>query len=210
MIEPSPTATAGALAAVAGLLTLWALVRPWRVALSVQGRADERGWALAAGASSGPIAATAAIAAGVPGRVVVTLLGRKVLALPHPRVRPPDPARLKALWARLNEHLDPIELAFFLLSERRRIYLHDFTAKLTGGLSDPAATAFLAGLCATTAGLLAPYGRLDWAPDWSLADRGEGAVHVTLAASPALLLADLLLFSLRNVHLRAPAAPLPA
>lgn len=210
MTPLSPLGTAAALLAVAALLALWALLRPWRVALSVQGRADERSWALAGGLSLGPLAVTGATAAGVAPRGVVSLFGRTLLQLPDPRMKPPEPAKLRALWDFANRHVDLVELGFFLVSERRRVQLHELTAKLSGGLEDPAATAFLAGLCATAAGLLAPFGRLDWEPDWSLTDRGEGALTLVLAASPALLLMDLVSFSFRHVRLRAPAAPQPA
>lgn len=203
----SPLAIALALAA-AGLLTgLLIALRPVRLSISVQGQADEDRWAVAGGFSLWPLSASGAAAPGIAPRLVVHLLGRKLLTLSLASRAEWSQLPLAAWWRRLERFVDPLELAAFLFAETRRISVESLQLEVKGGLPDPAATATVMGVLATAAGILAPLGSITYEPDWSGVPQGTLRGEVALRASPLLCFLDVLRFSFRNVHLRAPARP---
>ena len=191
-------ATTAAALALLALLALWALVRPVRLSVAGEGRATGTGWAAACGASLGPLAGTVVAAHGVPPRLAVHAFGRPVLA----RALGGGRTDLRALWARLTGHVDPEALAGLALDELARVRVSRLDLDLEGGLADPAATAWLAGLTHAAAGALAPLGTLSFAPTWEGPPSLEGKLALELRASPLLVAFDLAAFAARNVRLR--------
>jgi hypothetical protein len=193
-------------AALGVLVALVALaVVPWRVGLSLQAHGDPGGaWAIAGGAELLGCAASVAQARGTPLVLELRAFGRGVLcrplvAPPAPeRPRPPRPGRLRNLARRV----DPVDLAFFLAGERRRLAVRDLEASVELGLHDVALAGQVAGALAVLSALGSPFGRLRHAIDWSGPERLDAGLSCSLRFSPALLVWDTLRFAARS--LRAP------
>jgi hypothetical protein len=199
--------------AFAGLaaLLLAALALPWRlsIALSARGAADG-GWALAGGAQLAGLAATYSRARDVPGALGVHLLGRRVLQRQRKastpgaaKAAPPRRARTRGLprW------IDPIDLALFVVGERRRVAIRELDASVRLGLHDVALAGELSGLLAVLSALAAPFGRLRHEVDWSGDESLEASVSATLRFSPALLLWDTSRFVARSMRGRRRRLP---
>ena len=159
-------AALGALVALvaAALVAFVALaVVPWRVGLSLQAHGDPGGaWAVAGGAQLLGCAASVAQARGAPLVLELRAFGRRVLfralgASPAPaRPRPPRSDYLR----RLARRVDPVDLAFFLAGERRRLAVRNLEGIVELGLHDVALAGQVAGALAVLSALGAPFGRL--------------------------------------------------
>jgi hypothetical protein len=195
--------------AVAGLvaLALAVLALPWRltVALSARGVADG-GWALAGGAQLAGLAATYSRARGVPGALGLHLLGRRVLPRPR-KALPPAAPPPRAREGGLPRWIDPIDLALFVLDERRRVAVRELDARVRLGLQDVALAGQLSGMLAILSALAAPLGRLRHEVDWSGDESLEASVSATLRFTPALLLWDTSRFVARSMRGRRRRLP---
>lgn len=212
--------------AVAGAVLLAASVAlvlaPLRVNLSVQARGDPTGaWAVAGGVRIAFVAVAVVAASGMPATASLHVFGRRLaerrLADLVSRAAGGDGEgasvdRLHAAWERFERHLDPIEVAGFLLGERRRLELVEASVDCEYSFADVALTGkVLAALCVLD-GALPPRVRIHGVPSWEAVDRAAVAASASLRLWPGRALVDALVFLARNARWRrgAPPAPAPA
>lgn len=203
-----------ATALVAALSYLW----PITVSISLAARLTPNGqFAIVSGGSIGPMSLALATARGVPPRLVVQGLGRvwindSVANLVPKRTGPPVPLstwieRMERAWARLTRLFDPLDLAFFLLQERRVVRVGWLDARVRYGLDDPAAMGLLTGWLLVLDGFFG--GRVTVRPDpiWygerELALNVDGVVRVYPVRSAVALV----WFVVRNVRVFRRARP---
>lgn len=134
---------------VAALVAVGLASVPVRLRFTLQARGEPSGfWALAGGAQVGPLAASGVAAKGVPAHLNLHAFGKKLwhkrlaeLAAPKAEddqatPKPPALARAEAGYQRLERWLDPGDLLFFLVGERRRIVLEPTLIELEYGFRD--------------------------------------------------------------------------
>ncbi len=201
-------------ALVAVLSYLW----PLTFSISLAARLTPSGqFALASGASWGPISLALATARGVPPRLVLQGLGRvwindSLSNLTPKRTGPPATlsawiARAERAWAILNRWFDPIDLAFFLLEERRVVRVGWLDARVRFGLDDPAAMGVMTGWLLVLDGCFG--GRVTirpdpiWYGDRELALNVDGVVRVYPVRSALALV----WFVVRNVRVFSRGKP---
>lgn len=209
----------GALLAVALLL---AGVCHWPLRFDVSGRALGRAdgsWALAGGASLAFVSLTFAWARGARPQVGVLLFGRKLDWKPRlgrrpakPKPKPKPPRRGKPLARRFLDRIDPIGLAWQLLSERRHLRLRYLVLDLAYGFRDPLLTGRLVGAISVLSVVLPAPIEVRQRPRWDFEDSWDIALDGRAVIKPWLVLLDLAVYVIKRLTSRAsPAqAPLPA
>lgn len=199
-------------------LSFWAV----GVQASLQGRGDPDGnWMLGGGASAGPIlrrsprltlTVSAAAARGVPGRVQLHIWGRRVwqrsfddLLKPSEKKDEEEPEEESSLidrYERFERWLDPVDLAAFLLSERRRIHIDTLRVDAKYSFADVATTGKVLGALSVLGGVLPPPVIIHQQPSWDARDDASLGILVELWFRPGLLAWDVLNYLVRNVKLR--------
>lgn len=194
---------------VAVLAYLW----PITISISLASKLTPKGhFAVVSGASIGPVSLALATARGVSPRLVVQGFGRvwinDSIANLLAKTKRPGPevpiatriAQLERLWAQVTRFFDPLDLAFFLLDERRVIRVGWLDARVRYGLDDPAAMGLLTGWLFVLDGFFG--GRVTIRPDpiWygdpEIALDVDGVVRVYPVRSAAALV----WFLVRRVH----------
>lgn len=185
---------------------------PLRLRFSLQARGEASGfWALAGGAQVGPVAASVVAARGVPAHVNVHAFGKKLwhkrlaeLAERRPDEAPeePPPPRVAARYRKLERWLDPTDLFFFLVHERRRIELEPTEIELEYGFRDIALTGKLLGAIFALTPLLPAPLVVRQVPHWESIDRAALAGSGSIRARPGLLIVDVAWYLIRNVKVR--------
>jgi hypothetical protein len=195
---------------------------PVRVRLSLQGRADPSGlWAVGGGVQVGPVSVSAAAARGVKPRLVVQAFGRRVplpflargKSAPRP-ARPPLPLlqrirRMEAAYARFSRFLDPLDLALFLVRERRRIAVDRITVAARFGLDDPALTGSIMGSLLVLDTLLGARVSIEPDPIWMGEPSLSLSVNGSITLRPGLAVVDGLVFLAKHLRIRPPPLALP-
>ncbi len=205
-------------------LILWFL--PIRLRLSFQGRADPSGtWALAGGAQVGPAMASGVAARGIATTVQAHLFGRSIYKrtlreLLDERERKKLEAeaedevaaakaqiergldRARARYRKLERWFDPVDLALFVIRERRRIVIEELVVDLDYSFVDITLTGKLLGAIYAFSALLPDPIVIRQTPSWESADRiaiaGSGKIRIW----PGLLVVDAAWFLVRNVRVR--------
>ena len=193
-----------------------ALLLPFRVHLSAQGRGDPSGaWAVAGGAQLGPVILSAVAGRGVGPKLELRLF-RRVIWQKRPaeahaaastggapgRGERASRRSLSADYSRLARWFDPVELGLFLVRERRRIRVEQLELEVAYSFEDPTLTGKLMGAIYMLSGVLPSEVVLRQAVSWEFVDRGSFSLAGRVVVFPGLLLVDTALFVLRNVRIR--------
>lgn len=202
-------------ALVAALVGVGLLLLPLRVRFSLQARGEPNGfWALAGGAQLGPVAASGIAAKGVPAELAVHVFGKRLWRkrLAELGARPEqaeqaeaEPERRPGLaerYRKLERWLDPVDLFFFLVSERRRIRLEPTVVDLEYGFADIALTGKLLGAIYAITPLLPAPLLVRQAPSWESLDRASLAGSGSIRFWPGLLIVDAAWYLIRNAKIR--------
>jgi hypothetical protein len=183
------------------------------IAVNAQAQGDPSGaWAMAGGASVGPLTATAVTAAGVPLLVELRVFRWRVWRkrweqmLPAPEAEEPR-VSLGEHLRRLERWIDPAELAAFLLGEHKRAYLERLEIELDYSFSDVTITGMLFGGLAALDGMLPQRVVLRQMPRWEARDRAGGTLDGRVQVRPGLLACDAMVFAWRHLKLRRREAP---
>lgn len=179
------------------------------VHLSLQGRGDPSGsWALAGGVEVGPLTLAAHGGRGAVAGLQALLFGRRVLSRPLFPDRPPEPetpqVSLREQWRRLERWVDPVELAVFVLDERRRVGVPELEVELEYSFEDVALTGQMMGAIFLLDSLLPAPLALRQSVRWEFEDRAAMHGTGTLLFRPGLVLFDVCVFLIRNIRLRRP------
>jgi len=212
-----------ALVLVAAALVLLAL--PIRVRLRLQGKGEPNGfWALAGGAQVGPAAASGVAAQGVEPLAQLHVFGRKLWEkkLLELLARDPDEdedekrslrqrgeqaiSKLSDRYRALERRLDPVELLFFVVRERRRIRIETLVIELEYSFVDIALTGKLLGAIYAFSAVLPDPVVVRQTPSWESVDRVSFAGSGCIKVWPGLLLVDSAWFLIRNVRVRRRSA----
>lgn len=197
--------------AVVLVVTIVLVLLPIRLHLSLQGRGDPSGaWALAGGAQVGPLALSGIAARGVNPTFAAHAFGRKLWSktLAELTEREPDEperqtlAKAKQRYEKLERWFDPLDLAVFLVRERRRIRIESLEADAGYSFVDVALTGKItAALYALGGALPAPI-VIRPVPRWEPEDRADLALSGEIRVYPGLVLVDTAVFVVRRVKLR--------
>lgn len=201
-----------ALAVLAALCVVLLLV-PVRLHLSLRGRGDPSGaWAIAGGAQVGPLALSSVAARGVTPTVGAHLLGKRLWQrelAPGEAEEGGEVERARRLarqqkerYQKLERWFDPLDLAFFLVSERRRIRVEQFDLDVDYSFEDIALTGKTLAALYLLGGALPPPFVIRPRPSWDTVDRADLAVTVKIRLRPGLVLVDTAWFVVRRVKLR--------
>ncbi|MCC6216848.1 MAG: hypothetical protein IT376_18460 [Polyangiaceae bacterium] len=210
-MDAAAWAVAGAGFIVAAALVALTLA-PLSVHLSGQARGDPSGaWAAAGGIRIAFVAVALVAARDAPATAHLLVFGRRVatrrLRDLGRRARSEAGDRLsaeelRAAFARLERHLDPLELVGFLLRERRRIELADASLDCEYSFADVALTGkVLAALCVLD-GALPPWIAVRGRPGWEAVDRASLALSATLRLWPGRAVVDTAVFLARRARWR--------
>lgn len=204
---------------VAALVAVGLVFVPVRLRFTLQARGEPSGfWALAGGAQVGPLAASGVAAKGVPAHLNLHAFGKKLwhkrlaeLAAPKAEAeddddeatpKPPALARAEAGYQRLERWLDPGDLLFFLVGERRRIVLEPTLIELEYGFRDIALTGKMLGAIYALSPLLPAPIVVRQVPHWESTDRAALAASGAIRLWPGLLVVDAAWYLIRNVKIR--------
>ena len=181
---------------------------PFRLQLSLRARGDPSGaWAAAGGGQIGPVAVSGVAARGVSPRMSAHVFGKKLwereLAELTEEQSPKATAETaKRSYEKLERWFDPLDLALFLLQERRRIRIELFEVDVSYSFQDIALTGkTLAALYVLGGALPAPI-VIRPKPSWDAEDRADLALAGKIRVWPGLVLVDTTWFVLRRVKLR--------
>lgn len=217
---------AAALALILCALGAAATFVPVRLRLSAEGRGDPSGrWAIAGGVSLGPVALAGVVASSVPARFTAQLwrrtfgpwlIGPLLAKLRRaPTEASPDVPlatrldQLEHAFDRFDRWLDPVDLAAFLVAEKRRVEVNHMDITTRFADPDVALVGKVTGLVYVLSTLLGPRITITPEPVWS----GESLVSFTLAGDvvvrPGLFVIDVLVYLVKNVHLMPRHRPAP-
>lgn len=203
-------------AVVAALVGVGLALMPLTLRFSLQARGEPNGfWALGGGVQLGPLAGSGVAAKGVPAQLALhafgkKLWGRKLAELGAERPEPGEPAeppaktKLRERYSKLERWFDPVDLFFFLVSERRRIELLPTIVDLEYGFRDIATTGKLLGAIYAIAPLLPAPLRVRQSPAWESLDRAALTSSGAIRVWPGLLVVDAAWYLIRNVKVRRP------
>ncbi|MFO0566899.1 MAG: hypothetical protein U0263_14620 [Polyangiaceae bacterium] len=191
---------------------------PVVVGFNLQARGEPSGfWAIAGGAEFGPVAMSAIAARGIEAQVAVHAFGRKVLVRkltgrkvepePEPVPEPAEPvpsalARAEARYQRLARWLDPVDLALFVVGERRRIELLPTVVELEYGFRDIALTGKLLGALYALSAFLPSALELRQRPSWESTDRASLSGSGKIRIWPGRLCVDAAWYLIKSVKIR--------
>jgi hypothetical protein len=224
----------GCAAGLASLAGLGALLFPLRIRFSLEARSAATGtWALAGGASVGPLAVAAVAARGVSPRIAVHVFGRPVLVRPLSwaldRVTQLAARRraaraeqeqeqeggertlserfdeARAAYGRLAAWVDPVGLAYFLVEEQRRVRLNELLIDPTFNADDAALTGQITAGFYIMSSVLGPKVHITPRPVWWGEGKADCSIKGDVTVYPGLLVFDTVRFLLQ--HVRPPRAP---
>lgn len=195
--------------ALLGAVVLVLVFVPLRLRLSLQGQGDPSGaWALAGGVQMGPVSLSGAAAHGVSPRGQLHVFGKRVLQLP----RNEEPAKAKraqesaeeekksdGVYARLSRRIDPLELALFVVNERKRVKLGHLDLELDYSFEDVALTGKILGAVYALSGMFPGRVRIQQNVSWESVDRARGAMTSELELWPGLAVLDAAGFLLQKL-----------
>jgi hypothetical protein len=202
---------------VVALVAVGLVFVPVRLRFTLQARGEPSGfWALAGGAQVGPLAASGVAAKGVPAHLNLHAFGKKLwhkrlAELAEPQPEPEDAAdtpkeralsRAKTGYSKLERWLDPGDLLFFLVGERRRIVLEPTLIELEYGFRDIALTGKMLGAIYALSPLLPAPIVVRQVPHWESTDRAALAASGAIRLWPGLLVVDAAWYLIRNVKIR--------
>lgn len=203
--------------AIAVLLIVVALaLLPVRLHLSLQGRGDPSGtWMLAGGGQIGPLALSGVGARGVTPTAQLHLFGRQIwqrqLFAPA-ETKPEKPERgvvesARARYAKLERWFDPLDLAVFIVSERRRVRVELLEIDLDYSFEDVALTGKVLGAFYMIGGMLPPPIVIRQTTSWESLDRAEVALVGKIRIRPGLVVLDSTIYLVRNLKIRRRRPP---
>ena len=181
--------------------------------LSVQGRGDPSGqWALAGGARVFPMSVAGLGGRGAKPVVVTYLFGREVSRRELLEAKDEEEeteeetesATLAQRYERVGRWVDPIDLAFFLFSERRRIAVPEMELEIDYCFEDIMLTGQLMSAVHLLNGVLPKPLVVRQTVGWDFVDRAAFNGHGRLAFRPGLVLWDVCVFMTKNIRLRPP------
>lgn len=191
---------------------------PIRLHLSLQGRGDPSGmWMLAGGGQIGPLALSGVGAQGVKPTAQLHLFGRQLWqrALLEPaekkkQKREPERGTVETVqngYARLSRWFDPLDLAVFIVSERRRVRVELLEVDLEYSFEDVALTGKVLGAFYVIGGMLPPPIVIRQTPSWESVDRAEVALQGKIRIRPGLVLLDSAIYLITNLRVRRRKPP---
>lgn len=194
---------------------------PLRIRLNLQGRGEPDGfWALAGGAELGPLAGSGLGARGVEPLVQLHVFGRRVwkrtlreLLARTPKAEETGEStkekveraldKAKSGYERLERRLDPLDLALFMVRERRRVRVERLVIELEYSFADITTTGKLLGAIYAFGAILPAEVEIYQSPSWEDVDRGAFTGSGTIKVWPGLLLVDAGWYLIRNVRVRS-------
>lgn len=205
------------LAAIGVVLALGLAALFWRytLQLNVQGRGDPSGqWALAGGAKLGFLSVAGVGGRGATPAVLVHLFGRPVLQRDmfgdededEPDEEPSEDKSLRERYDALARWVDPLDLAEFVFSERRRIAVPVMELELDYSFENVVLTGQLMSAVHMLNGVLPAPMVVRQNVSWEFVDRGAFVGRGELACRPGLVLWDVCVFLWKHLRLRQPAA----
>ncbi|HSO33256.1 MAG TPA: hypothetical protein VLT33_12070 [Labilithrix sp.] len=212
-----------ALAVVAALVVaaLW----PWKVEATLKATTQGSVVSLAGGAGVAGLSASAAAILGGPGVLALHLRTRELWRRAVPQVsleallawldEPAAPAKPPGRAARLAKRAkdgllartDTAQLPGLGLTVVRDLRDVALAGTLLCGFEDPSLTGKAAAVLYPLSALLAPFGTFEASFDWSGRTVLDGGAEISFRIVPARVLAALLGFAWRHVHLRRKRAP---
>jgi len=202
--------------AIVFAIALILVLLPIRLRFNFQGRGDPSGvWAIAGGAQIGPAVGSGVAARGIETTIQAHLFGRSIykrtlkeLRAERDKVREesdsiePVIEKLEARYKKLERWFDPLDLALFLLRERRRVVFERVIVDLDYSFADITVTGKLLGAIYAFSALLPAQIVIRQNPRWEFVDKlavaGSGKIRIW----PGLLVVDAAWFLIRNVRVR--------
>jgi hypothetical protein len=200
-------------------LCLAVLLTPLRVRFNLQGRGEPSGtWALAGGASLGPIALSGGGARGVPLTAQLHAFGRRLWTKrasellgtgekeDEPEARIDATAREAAqrvarYYRKLERWFDPVDVALFVLGERRRLRARQVDVELGFSFEDVFLTGRVLAAVYVLRSALPPPVVIRERHSWESVDRLDGSVQGEIEVWPVLAALDLFFYLVRNVRI---------
>lgn len=210
------------------VVLVYLVFRTWRVEVTLKANTRSSLVSLAGGLSFAGLSASAAAILDGPGVLAVHLRKRELWRKPIAKVsleailvwideqlsKPPEPkkdSRLLRILHRVKDWLLPRtdltalpELGMHLLGGLRAPALR---AAVTCGFADPAVTGAIAAWLYPLAGVLAPFGDIKVAMDWSGKTILDADVEASCGVVPSRALYQTLRFTRRHVHFLRKAPP---
>ena len=195
-------------------LCLAVSLTPVRIAIDLQARGEPQGvWAAAGGLALGPLAASGVAARGVPAAVQVHVFGRRWSRkrareqLDGQSSEPEGIERARQAlrragdgYRRFQRWFDPLDLALFLVRERRRIRPHHLEVDLDYAFEDPMLTGRLLAAVYVLESVLPDSVVVRSNPSWELVDRAQLAVRGEIRVWPVLAAWDAIWYAITNVR----------
>ncbi len=200
------------------LIGVLLVLLPVRLHLSLQGRGDPSGtWMLAGGGQLGPLALSGVGARGVTPTAQLHLFGkqiwqRKLLEPAEKKETKSERERgtvesARARYAKLERWLDPVDLAWFIVSEHRRVRVELFEIDLAYSFEDVALTGKVLGAFYMIGGMLPPPFVIRQTPSWESEDQAEVALVGKIRIRPGLVVLDSTIYVIRNLRIRRRTPP---
>lgn len=189
---------------------------PVRLHLSLQGRGDPSGtWMLAGGGQIGPLALSGVGAHGVPPTAQLHLFGKQVWQRRLADLARKDEGEeqravvktVRTGYARLTRWFDPLGLALFIVSERRRVRIELLEIDLSYSFEDVALTGKVLGAFYMLAGVLPPPIVIRQTPSWESLDQAEIALVGKIRLRPGLVALDSAIYLIKNLRIRRRKPP---
>ena len=198
-------------------LCLAVSLSPVRIVVDLQARGEPQGvWAAAGGLALGPLAASGAAARGVPATVQVHAFGRcwwtkrgrgQLDQGPEGESETGGIERARRALQRVGDGyrrfarwFDPLDLALFLVRERRRIRPHHLEVDLDYAFEDPMLTGRLLAAVYVLESVLPDSVVVRSNPSWELVDRAHLALRGELRVWPVLAAVDVIWYAITNVR----------
>jgi hypothetical protein len=182
---------------------------PIRITLSLRGRGDPSGaWAVAGGAQLGPLAVSGVAARGVPASLGAHAFGRKLWQRELAELVRAKPEQKKAerrlidRYKKLERWFDPLDLALFLLEEKRRVRIEALEIDVIYSFEDVALTGKVLAALYVLSGVLPPPIVIRPLPTWESVDKADLAMSGSIRLRPGLVLVESAWFVVRRVKLK--------
>jgi hypothetical protein len=191
---------------------------PLRLHLSLQGRGDPSGsWMLAGGGQLGPLALSGLGAQGVTPTAQLHLFGKQIwqrplLELLKTKEEEPEQERgavksVRGGYARLSRWFDPLDLALFIVRERRRVWVELLEVDLEYSFEDVALTGKVLGAVYMVSGVLPPPIVIRQTPSWESLDQAQVALVGKIRIRPGLFVLDSAIYVVTNLRIRRRKPP---
>jgi hypothetical protein len=194
-----------------------ALLAALRVAIDARAVGQSNGsWALGFGVEVGPLQLAGVLGTAAPKRLELQLFGRQIALtrlLTGRRKKKAAEADAKSKpeelvkRRRLPSWLDPLDVALFLLDERRHLRPERLELELDYGFRDVALTGKLSGALYVLSAVMPAQVTIKQNPRWDGADTWQVHLDGRLALWPGLVLVEVLWYMFRARFRRRPLRP---